>query len=180
MSRKEDFLQNARDTPIHWPGTIKRILDDYKARGADFIHGNQKDAIQNMVDAIDPNSNEKAKFVIKLIENSKIPLLILEDYGTTGLTGRVLELHEMTDDLDEEERWARFESLSFSKSQISQTLGARGQGKFMLLTASSDVKVTPSGVKVNDKEPPWLYYDTFRKDGVYRYGSKKTSDLFYE
>ena len=28
MNRNDEFMSRARDTPIHWPGTIKRILDD--------------------------------------------------------------------------------------------------------------------------------------------------------
>ena len=69
-SKITEFMDTSRPTLVNWPNTIKRIVDDYKARGADILHGNQKDAIQNIKDAINPDSSEKPKGRIGIKEYS--------------------------------------------------------------------------------------------------------------
>jgi hypothetical protein len=154
-----------RETPINWLNLIMQIVDGYRTQGRGIAHGVQKDAVQNSWDArIDPKGRGwKMRF--ELLSNAQKTLFAFTDEGTCGLTGRVLEKQEMEEDLPEQERWGRFESLAFTKSTEGNIvpLGSRGRGKFVFVGASKDHSV---------------FYDSLRPDGTYRLGSrivKKTS-----
>jgi hypothetical protein len=154
-----------RQTPINWLNLVMQIKDGYRTQGRGIAHGVQKDAIQNSWDArIDPKGRGwRVRF--ELLSNGRKTLLAFTDEGTCGLTGRILKPEEMEEDLPQEERWGRFESLAFTKSTQGDIvpLGSRGRGKFIFVGASNDYSI---------------FYDSLRTDGTYRLGTrivKKTS-----
>lgn len=146
----------ARETVINWPNLVVRVLDDYRERTT-IPHGVQKDAIQNSWDARRNRRRGTGWGVrFELIEDRNGQrFLAITDRGTSGLTGRLLQAHEYELDLPEEERWGRFESLAFTHAPTEDSLGARGQGKFIFVGASSTRRIL---------------YDTLRTDRVYRLG----------
>ena len=136
----------------------KNLADTYDDFGVP--HGVQKDAIQNGRDAV--IGKGPLRFSFAVIKNTSGSFLAMTDEGTSGLTGAVIEaedLEKLGEDLSEEERWARFESFAFTKSN-PDALGARGQGKFIFLAASKDYTI---------------YYDSYRTDGSYRLGATKAT-----
>ena len=149
-----------RQTPTFWEGVLDNIKRNYLYHVDNLIHPLQKDALQNSVDAQDPNARQ---IVVRfeLIDEANPPLFIIADSGTTGLTGRILSEEEMRRDLPEEERWGRFEGYAFLRPDPTKR-GARGQGKFVFV--------------MNSKKH-LIVYDTYRKDGVYRLGARKLGDL---
>ena len=154
-----------RETPINWLNLIMQIVDGYRTQGRGIAHGVQKDAVQNSWDARIDLKGRGWKIRFELLSNAQKTLFAFTDEGTCGLTGRVLEKQEMEEDLPEQERWGRFESLAFTKSTQGNIvpLGSRGRGKFIFVGASKDHSV---------------FYDSLRPDGTYRLGSrtvKKTS-----
>jgi len=154
-----DFDQTKpRGTKINWPILIKEILDGYEQH-VTLPHAVQKDAIQNGWDARVNNKGKDWKFVFELIETDDVTFLTMTDQGTTGLTGRVLQVKEMLADLPNEERWGRFENLAFQRKQsLGRTsLGSRGRGKFVFVGTSEDMIIL---------------YDSLRDDGTYRFGKR--------
>ena len=150
-----------RQTVINWPEHVKRVVDDYRPHVPSLAHAVQKDAIQNSWDAR-TNRRRATNWRCKLeflIDSAGRRFFVITDSGTTGLTGDVLQPDQYELDMPEAQRWARFESLAFTHSTdaASQHLGARGQGKFILVGASRAV-------------PQGIFYDTLRGDGVYRLG----------
>jgi len=87
--------------------------------------------------------------------------ITITDQGTCGLTGRTFVSKEELDQLEEtdpqkyqQERWARFEALSFPNiNPVGR--GSRGQGKWAFIGSSDDKTII---------------YDALRKDGIYRVG----------
>jgi len=123
------------------------------------VHGVQKDAIQNSWDARTDGKGRNWAITFELIEGKGTRFFVFSDRGTTGLTGKVLKPEEMEQDLPEDERWGRFESLAFRKTpeQERAPLGSRGRGKFIFVGASKRYTIL---------------YDTLRKDGLYRLGAR--------
>jgi len=150
-------LEKGRDIPVNWEHQLKNIKDQYrKEKGV--VHGVQKDAVQNGWDARANDFEKKWGFTIQLHtgQPGTFPTFVtMTDEGTYGLTGSVLTREEMEDELPVEERWARFQSSFFSKSEEEGAIGARGQGKFIFIGASKKHRI---------------YYDTFRSDETYRIG----------
>jgi len=159
---------NEMQRRANWLQIVQNTVDQYD----DPIHGVQKDAIQNGKDAILPSGRKKDgtlkkdyvknnwKFSFELGEikpRGKTPVkaLIMTDFGTTGLMGdkRVADFGP-DEEIPLEERWARFESYAMA-NEGGQTLGARGQGKFVFVAASNEKKII---------------YDTRTADGKYRAG----------
>ena len=155
----KDLESQSRTTPISWEDLIENILDSYRQYIDDLSHAVQKDAIQNSVDARDPSSNI-LEVAFKLTRSGE-HVFIVEDHGTTGLTGRILALDEYEKDLPEEERWGRFEGLAFRRTN-PKALGARGQGKFVFVGMSKRKTIV---------------YDTLRNDGVYRLGARRLGSV---
>ncbi len=150
-----------RKTPVSWDNLVRNILDQYYLYVGDISHAVQKDAIQNSWDA---RGNDVSKWgmAFSFIEDSKgKKMLIMQDFGTTGLTGKILPTEEYDHDLSEEERWGRFQGLAFRR-ESSKVLGARGQGKFVFVGASNNSTIV---------------YDTLRADGVYRLGVRRLGDI---
>lgn len=158
----EDDLKTARETVTHWPELVVHVVDGYRSNGKGLTHGVQKDAIQNSWGARKKERGIGWSVRFELIESSGLTFLTIEDRGTCGLTGRVLKPEEYLEDLPEEERWGRFESLAFSRGQSEKVLGSRGRGKFIFVGASQDQTIL---------------YDTLRGDGVYRFGFRTVKKI---
>lgn len=152
----------------NWLQIVTNTVDQYD----DPIHGVQKDAIQNGKDAIPSvgrkkddtlkgdyvKKNWKFSFELKEIVLRKeglVKVLIMTDFGTTGLTGkRRVEDFDADEEIPLKEKWARFESYAMP-NEGGQTLGSRGQGKFVFVWASKRKKII---------------YDTRTINGKYRVG----------
>jgi len=147
-----------RPTIVNWENILNRIVDDYETY-ATIPHGVQKDAIQNGWDArVEKKKGGNWGMHFSLQDNGMgTNIVVFRDWGTTGLTGRVLTGDDLNKDLPIEERWGRFENLAFTKDPTEDALGARGQGKFIFLAASKTKRIV---------------YDTLREDGVYRFGAR--------
>lgn len=149
-----------RETVVNWLNLVLQIVDGYKAQGRGIAHGVQKDAVQNSWDArLDKKAGRGWKMQFQLATTGGKEIFAFTDQGTCGLTGRVLRPEEMEEDLPEDERWGRFESLAFTKSAQGTMipLGSRGRGKFIFVGASKDYNI---------------FYDTLRSDGTYRLGTR--------
>jgi hypothetical protein len=127
-----------------------------------MAHIVQKEAIQNSADALEEPANIE-KLCITFEMNDTIPpkFITITDKGTCGLTGRAFVSKEELDELEEidpqkylQERWARFEALSFPNiNPIGR--GSKGQGKWAFIGSS---------------ENKTIMYETLRKDAIYRIG----------
>lgn len=121
----------------------------------------QKEAIQNSSDAIDKGNNDRWCVTFEMDNDLPPKYVAIIDQGTCGLTGRAIVSKEELDEMVEkephkyqEERWARFEALSFPNiDPIGK--GSKGQGKWTFIGAS---------------EEKTIVYDTLRKDATYRVG----------
>jgi hypothetical protein len=149
-----------RPTQLNWPNLVQRVIDDYLSHDTTLAHAVQKDAIQNSWDAR-TNRRRGSGWGCRLellTDSDGQTFLVIADTGTTGLTGRVLQPEEYEAYLPDEERWARFESLAFTHPDpTSDNLGARGQGKFILVGASKARRI---------------FYDSQRTGGSYRAGAR--------
>ncbi len=152
-----------RERSVDYIQLTQNIFDSYPL---DISHGLQKDAIQNGWDACIKKSpkfvSEEWKMEFELMEDTLLgTLLIISDFGTYGLTGKMtnndISEHER---LSKDERWARWESLAFQK-EGADDLGARGQGKMILIGSSKQYLI---------------FYDSLRcDDGTYRMGITRAS-----
>jgi hypothetical protein len=165
-----------RDAPLqerttNYKHLAQNIADDYgyphSPLSERISHGIQKDAIQNGWDACETKTKtyiqQNWAFEFELSEIQGRPILMLTDYGTCGLTGNLTSedlraLGTAAEDLPENERWARWESLGFSKAE---GLGARGQGKMIFMLGSKDYTI---------------FYDSLRSDGSYRFGGSTATE----
>lgn len=127
-----------------------------------MAHPVQKEAIQNSADATEMISEDKWGVIFEIDEKMPPRYISITDVGTCGLTGRVLVLKDELDKLQKEkpdeyqkERWAKFEALSYPNIDPTGR-GSRGQGKWVFIAASKDKTI---------------FYDTLRKDKVYRIGA---------
>ena len=160
ISRAEKFFQTHmmegyRDTTTNWLGWVRQVKDGYE-RFFGVAHGVQKDAIQNGWDARRCKRGTDWAFEFELVDSGK-KFFIMTDRGTKGLTGKVITNHkEYFEDMPEEYRWARFESLAFTKGSVAD-LGSRGRGKFIFVAASKENVI---------------FYDTLLDDGTYRLGAR--------
>lgn len=152
-----------RERAVNYLNLIKSICDSYPDG---FVHGIQKDAIQNAWDARLKKSKEftsknwGVEFELLERDNPADNLLIITDHGTCGLTGN-MTAQDIKDDekLAQDERWARWEALAWNK-ESAEDLGSRGQGKMILINGSQDYE---------------LWYDSLRFDSTYRMGGTKAS-----
>jgi len=161
----KDFSEGGsilRERPVDYIQVAKNSLESYPLS---LAHGVQKDAIQNGWDACikkTPHYVENNwRFEFELIEKSDVSMLLMSDFGTYGLTGQMTSKDITEASMPpEEERWARWESLAFAKSN-EDSLGARGQGKMILIAASRDYMIV---------------YDSLREDGSYRMGGTQATN----
>ncbi len=127
-----------------------------------IAHPVQKEGIQNSADAMDSHSIEKWCVTFEMDDRLPPRYVTITDQGTCGLTGKALIDKEELDraqkenpDEYREERWAKFEALSYPNIDPGDR-GSRGQGKWVFIGAS---------------ENKHIFYDTLRKDGLYRLGA---------
>ncbi len=133
------------------------VADSYPRSKA---HGLQKDAIQNSLDARKGKSVVHVEF--EVVKNNRgETFLTFKDSHTTGLTGDVVKDVSDYRNLKKNDHWARFEGFAFTKDD-PDALGARGQGKFIFLSASKQYK---------------MFYDTLRDDGIYRLGATEVTEV---
>lgn len=143
-----DF-DEGRERPVNYIQICESFSDSYPLGP---IHGFQKDVIQNALDARAGRSS--VNVVFDYVTNTQGEFLVVTDSQTGGLTGPYVSREDYEEDLPEDYHWARFEAFAFTKPN-PDALGARGQGKFILMRASKDYL---------------MYYDTLRADRVYRFG----------
>jgi len=143
-----------RKTVRNWPADITAIVDGYRVHTS-ISHAVQKDAIQNGWSARKNRKGKNWSFTFELIESKLHSFFIMQDAGTTGLTGRVLSAEEYEVDQPGSERWGRFEGVAFTQPREERTLGSRGRGKFVFVGASKESTIL---------------YDTLREDSTYRLG----------
>ncbi len=153
-------INKPKKTPVSWEPLIDNILDEYYQNVDDLSHAVQKDAIQNSWDAKAGDSWKMSFTLMK--DTAGREMLLMEDHGTVGLTGRMLPEETYDDDLPEEERWGRFQGLAFRRKK-KEALGARGQGKFVFVGASRNRTIV---------------YDTLRQDDIYRIGIRRLGNLW--
>jgi len=127
-----------------------------------IAHPVQKEAIQNSADAIEPTNEDRWSVIFEMDDRLPPRYITITDQGTCGLTGKAIVSKEELDRLQKEKldqyqkaRWAKFEALSYPNIDPVGR-GSRGQGKWVFIGASGD--------KV-------IFYDTIRKDNVYRLGA---------
>jgi hypothetical protein len=139
---------------------IERNVGFVKGEGW-MAHAIQKEAIQNSSDAIDKNSDERFSITFEMDDAFPVRFISITDTGTYGLTGKSFILKNELNKLQQnepqkyqQERWVRFEALSFPNiDPIGR--GSKGQGKWAFVGASQNKTI---------------FYDTLRKDGIYRAG----------
>ena len=143
--------------PQNYKKNVDWILGAYTDAGVDFPNGFQKDAIQNAVGARKTNKWKGWRCDISYIENDHGRFVVVEDFGTTGLTGRNIPAEEingmMAEDktLPPEERLARFTSM-FNSGGNTTGGGLYGAGKSVYSVAS---------------ETYLYYFDSLREDNIY-------------
>ena len=169
-------MAGRREAATNWARSVKGQLDTYKGKlekveglneQTSLAHALQKDGIQNCIDAEDPNSEYEWGCIIGISNLSKKPeYLYIEDYGTTGLTGRDAITKEELERLEKsdekqfgKEKWARFEASNYGQVDAKKG-GARGIGKFIFVGCSKEGKII---------------YETLLLDGTYRIGEWDTS-----
>ncbi len=127
-----------------WRKVVQTLEDSYEnLNGVPRPEWMMKDIIQNSWDARkDKNNAENWMFTISLIENKGSNVIVFEDEGTTGLTGK-LTADEATkklengEELPPTERRARFYANAVTWSDGQDAAGGRGQGKGVLVIANS-------------------------------------------
>ena len=128
------------DASVDW------IIDAYEMRNVTFPDGFQKDSIQNSAGARVSNGWAGWKCTFDIIQSAGQQLLVIEDSGTTGLTGPNYsreEIQSLINDkkLNDKPEWrlARFSSRNVSGGN---TLGAGkfGVGKTVYSAASKIYK----------------------------------------
>ena len=143
--------------PQNYRKNVDWILGAYTDAGVDFPNGFQKDAIQNAVGARKTNKWKGWRCDISYIENECGRFVVVEDSGTTGLTGKNIPAEEinkmMAEDktLPPEERLARFTSM-FNSGGNATGSGLYGAGKSVYSVAS---------------EVYAYYFDSLREDNKY-------------
>jgi len=143
-----------RRTVRNWPEDVRAIVDEYRAYTT-ISHAVQKDALQNGWSARINRKGKGWSFTFELLETKSRKFLLMNDQGTTGLTGRVLTPEEYEMDLPSKEKWGRFEGVAFTQPREERTLGSRGRGKFIFVGSSKEYTIL---------------YDTLQDDGIYRFG----------
>ena len=148
---------NMMPIPQNYKKNVDWILGAYTDAGVSFPNGFQKDAIQNAVGARKTNKWKNWRCDISYIKNAVGNYIVVEDFGTVGLTGRNIpgsEVNQMMAEektLPPEERLARFTSL-FNSGGNTTGGGLYGAGKSVYSVASENYV---------------YYFDSLREDGKY-------------
>lgn len=143
--------------PQNYKKSVDWIIGAYEDAGISFPNGFQKDAIQNAVGARKTKKWTNWRCDISIVKNKKGTFVVIEDFGTQGLTGKNLSTEEinkyMINDtpLENTERLARFTSM-FNSGGNTTGGGLFGAGKSVYSVASKDYT---------------YYFDSLREDGIY-------------
>ncbi len=106
--------------PVNLERSDANIAEQY----SNIYEGLQKDAAQNSWDARTTKKGKDWMLLFKYIHEREI--LVIEDFGTTGM---------------DSEKWLAYQSLWDTSKIDEETLGARGQGKFLFHYFSKDKTV---------------------------------------
>lgn len=148
---------------INRESQLRAVLDGYEQaiqKPNWLAEAVQKDGIQNSWDAkLSKHAEWKSKIYFTEKTSSSPPVVVIEDEGTKGLTGRVPkdkdDLVRILKSEDPDERVAYFISSDWSKKE-SGSLGSRGRGK-MIFIGSSEKSI--------------MFFDSKRyDDGKYVFG----------
>lgn len=92
-------MDNMNLTPIpqNYKNNVDWILGAYTDAGVTFPNGFQKDAIQNAVGARKTNKWKNWRCDISLVKTEKGKYVIVEDFGTVGLTGKIIPISEINE-----------------------------------------------------------------------------------
>jgi len=122
---------------------VKNLQDEYESLPVDRPEWMMKDIIQNSWDAR-TNRNDASgwKFSIRLFRRKTGYVVIIEDEGTTGLTGTMhaseaQALLAAGKDIPARERRVRFLGQAITWGRTQDAAGGRGQGKGVLLIANT-------------------------------------------
>ncbi|WP_314327899.1 hypothetical protein [Oribacterium sinus] len=143
--------------PQNYKNNVDWILGAYEDAGVTFPNGFQKDAIQNAVGARKTSKWKNWACDISLVENEHGRFVIVEDFGTVGLTGKNTPAEEINimmaegKSLEPSERLSRFTSM-FNSGGNTTGGGLFGAGKSVYSVAS---------------ETYTYYFDSLREDGLY-------------
>lgn len=143
--------------PQNYRNNVDWILGAYTDAGVSFPNGFQKDAIQNAVGARKTNKWANWKCDISFKTTTRGKFVIVEDFGTVGLTGKNTPAEEINtmmaqgQTLPPEERLSRFTSM-FNSGGNQTGSGLFGAGKSVYSVAS---------------ETYTYYFDSLREDGIY-------------
>jgi len=111
--------------PVNLGRSDENIAEQY----TNIFEGLQKDAAQNSWDARLTKKGKDWKLLFKYLHDRHI--LIIEDFGTTGMNS---------------EKWNSYQSLWDTTKAVEDTLGARGQGKFLFHYFSTDKLVLTESI----------------------------------
>jgi hypothetical protein len=134
----------AREEPIltDYSQMVQNLADDYGSLPVDPPEWMMKDIIQNSWDARVDKKNAKGWiFTIRLLKYKRADIVVIEDEGTTGITGTMTsqeaqELLIAGVDIPARERRVRFLGQAITWSRTQDAAGGRGQGKGVLLIAN--------------------------------------------
>lgn len=126
--------------PVNLERSDANIAEQYSS----IYEGLQKDAAQNSWDARTTKKGKDWKLFFRYIHERDI--LVIEDFGTTGMDSK---------------KWVAYQSLWDTSKIDEETLGARGQGKFLFHYFSKNKLVLT---------------ETIDKDGNYKFSYGTTEE----
>lgn len=144
---------------INRESQLKAVLDGYEnvIQGENWLsQAFQKDGIQNGWDArVDKKHGKDWELKIYFTKPENKSLVVLEDSGTKGLTGKIPKSKEewvkILQKEDPDERLSYFISSDWSKKE-GGSIGSRGRGKMILLGSSSKSKIYFESIRFDDKK----------------------------
>jgi|694.fasta_scaffold13475_6 hypothetical protein len=122
---------------------VKNLQDEYESLPVGRPEWMMKDIIQNSWDArVDKNSASGWSFSLRLFKRKSEYVVVIEDEGTTGLTGTMKAAEAQTllasgKDIPARERRVRFLGQAITWGRTQDAAGGRGQGKGVLLIANN-------------------------------------------
>jgi len=154
-------MTTSTSVPTNWKSNIQQVVKGYETEPAKgLIHGLQKDFTQNAWGQRKNLSEGKGwGMEFTLLENKKGKFLLVQDYGTNGMTGpnmSMSEIAKLTTDLPPDHRLARFSAMNYSGG--NDGAGLYGRGK-LLFSAASEIG--------------YYIFETLTEDEGYRVNYKK-------
>lgn len=158
-----------KPAPDNIKGDIHSFLQEYE-RDRGFVHGFQKDVIQNAIGAREGDGFEDWKVSIDLVSTDKGSFLTVTDFGTTGITGKNYSVDEIRnlskgpDEIDGYEKYARISSF-YNSGNNEKGGGLNGIGKKMYIAASNPDTLL-------------YYYESIARVEGYRINSNKAGEIW--